>query len=111
MGAQADEGSKRTSGRADERTGGQRSGGQAGGRADERTGVGTLGGRADGGGQWADGGGQWADGWTCRRRRAGMRTGRQGGRRADELADGRTGIRAERGGRVDDVFPKVKLLI
>ena len=73
---------------------------RADGRTDWRTGRRT-GGRVDGGGHArrteGDGGGQWADGRT--------------GRRVDELADCRTGEHANGGGRVDDGFPKVKLLI
>ena len=63
-----------------------RTGGQADGAADGRT------------GWWTAGLPDWQTG------------GRTGGR-ADGLADWRTGGRVDGGGRADDGFPKVKLLI
>ena len=73
-------------GRTGGRTGAQADwgSGRARGQADERTGVGML-------GEQANGGGHWANEWTGGRGRAGAWTGGRGGGRADELADWRMG--------------------
>ena len=87
-----------------------------GGRAYRRTRApsGRANRRADGrtSGQGRTMGG-WADRRTGRRAdgAADRRTGRWTGGRVGGLADWRTGGRANGGGRADDGFPKVKLLI